>query len=171
MTGCRLVDMARVGVPRILPTDLVILGIDCFSTTGGQFLKHHFGSPCVPEQFDADQRGLVCLSVNVVDVSVVHQIGRRKRVAVYLRPVAGHASLAARFERFILQLWDDQTLFSSLIARGDVLHIYRPYVSTSSGKDMLLLEYGSATVLFMSINAPQQPVRRSLVPFSHSNSI
>ncbi|ORX83396.1 hypothetical protein K493DRAFT_342034 [Basidiobolus meristosporus CBS 931.73] len=169
ITGIRLLENAS-RFPRLLPTEMMIFMLSSENSYDQRFIK---------EELEVDKLGDVSGAAIAQGkeyrfwVKIVHIgseqagniPGRLKKLKIFVNDMSTN-------ENAVFLLWDEQIAMRDLFKKGDYLGLHRPYINGDStySDDMLILEYGTGTVLFCLPSDFSQEVVSSSMPSQTGSS-
>ncbi|KAK9767197.1 hypothetical protein K7432_003162 [Basidiobolus ranarum] len=163
ITGIRLLENAS-RFPRLLPTEMMIFMLSTENLYDRRFIKEELE---VDKLEDVNKPAITQGRDYKFWVKIVHIgseqaggiPGRLKKLKIFVNDMSTN-------ENAVFLLWDEQIAMRDLFKKGDYLGLHRPYINSNSAynDDMLILEYGTGTVLFCLPSDFSQEVVSSSMP-------
>ncbi|KAI9098600.1 hypothetical protein DFS34DRAFT_79113 [Phlyctochytrium arcticum] len=166
MTGTRCVTTPTGGI-RLLPSEYMAYVLSEKNDMDQQFLKKHFDQRLVDIVAGQECGGGVLVKVqNIGTVQPGRHFGHVKRLEIEVNDTTVEENVS-------FYLWDEQIGLASLFQKGDLIAMWRPFVTINKYTGLLnggtdatstMLEYGTQTVLFV---IPMDPAKERALMSSH----
>lgn len=159
MSGVRIVQQPGGGL-RLLPTEFILPIVDTKD-------KESQAVKWVLDEFSLDGLLKICPGEDIFVLAKVLEIGsvqrvnvmnRTERLSVVLTDLTDNSASTRE-----LVLWDEQTIIASMLHRGDIVMLARPFIPDKKDENgRYWLEYGSATVIGLVELADVEAISQSL---------